>query len=338
MARYRRPFIIGFLLLLCLAVGEFWLYSAHRLGDYMHKRALGGVSVADLCQSSDIGGFPFRLKVSCDGFAAPVRMGGETMFFGAEEAHGVASLFSPNHIQLTFSSPLVARKADGSPLAKLRHDGMVLDIAWSLSGLSQARLDMKSLDWRPESPQAGVAFNVQNLTATAAPAGPDASALHYDLTGDGLTVPVLQALLQKNDLGRFSIGGAITPTPASGDDVGAAVEDWRKKSGAITIDQLQWQAGDLSLRISGALSLDDAHRPAGRLNVTAEGAGPLLARLGVPVAAAQANAILGALLGKPAQAAPSGAKADSISLPLTLANGQVFLGPIRLPATVAPLY
>ena len=119
-----------------------------------------------LCQSSDIGGFPFRLKVSCDGFAAPVRIGGENVFFGAEEAHGVASLFSPNHIQLAFSSPLVARKADGSPLAKLRHDGMVLDIAWSLSGLSQARLDMKSLDWRPESPQAGVAFNVQNLTAT----------------------------------------------------------------------------------------------------------------------------------------------------------------------------
>ena len=97
MAGYRRPLIIGFLLLLCLAVGEFWLYSAHRLGDYMHKRALGGVSVADLCQSSDIGGFPFRLKVSCDGFAAPVRMGGRDDL--------LRSRGSARHRQLVFAQP-----------------------------------------------------------------------------------------------------------------------------------------------------------------------------------------------------------------------------------------
>ena len=176
MALYRRPLVIGFLLLLCLAVGEFWLYSANRLGGYMHQRASAAFRSPISVPSSDIGGFPFRLKVSCAASPRRCESAAKTIFFGAEEAHGVASLFSPNHIDLTFSSPLVRAKADGAPLAKLRHDGMILDVAWSLSGLSQARLDMTSLDWRPESPQAGVAFNVQKLTATASPqSGPDAA-------------------------------------------------------------------------------------------------------------------------------------------------------------------
>jgi hypothetical protein len=336
MSRSRRPLLIGLVVLLCVALGEFWLYSAHRLAGYMDKRALGGVSLADLCHTSDIGGFPFRLKLSCNEFTAPVRIGDELVLFGAEDAHGEASLFSPNHILLTLSSPLVVQKSGGGPLAKLRHDGMTLDIAWALSGLSEAKLDMKSLDWRPETPQAGVAFNLQNLTATAAPqTGEGLGALRYELTGEGLAIPALQALLQKNDLGRFTLSGKVSPAPAAAADFRAALEDWRKKSGSVVIDHLQWQAGDLNLKIDGALSLDEAHRPAGKLNVTAEGAGPLLARLGVPIAATRVNAVLGALLGKPPA---QGAKADTLSLPLTLANGQAYLGPVRLPATVPPLY
>ncbi|WP_374546911.1 DUF2125 domain-containing protein [Rhodoblastus sp.] len=340
MARYRRRLIIGFIVLVCLAIGPFWLYSANRLAAAVHEPALGGLSIADLCQSSDIGGFPFRLKLSCNGFAAPVRVGGETLYFGAEEAHGETSLFSPDHIRLAFSSPLVAQKAGGAPLAKLRHDGMTLDIAWSLAGMVAARLDMKALDWRPESPEAGVAFNLQSLSLKAdslnpTQSGPGANVLRYELTGDGLTVPALQALLQKNDPARFTLAGTITPTPAPAATWRDAAETWRKNAGAVAVDRFEWQSGDINLRIQGALSLDDAHRPAGTLSVTAEGAGPLLARLGVPVAAAQAGAILGALLGKP-QAAP--AKADTLSLPLTLVNGQVLLGPIRLPVSLSPVY
>jgi hypothetical protein len=336
MARYRRPLIIGLIVLLCVAIGEFWLYSANRLASYMHERTLGGLSLADLCHSSDIGGFPFRLKLDCKEFTAPVRMGEGVVLFGAEEAHGAASLFSPNHIVLTLSSPVVMQTSAGEPLAKLRHDGMTLDIAWSLAGLSSARLDMKALDWRPETPRAGLAFNLQSLTARAEPqAGQAPGSLRYELVGDGLMIPALQTWLRQNDPARFTLAGAVTPAPAPAEDWRAAAENWRQKSGAVTIDRFQWRSGDVNLAIDGALALDEAHRPSGRLNVTAEGAGPLLARLGLPAGAARAGAVLGALLGKPA--APD-AKADTLSLPLTLAGGQIYLGPVRLPATVAPLY
>ncbi|MCI4678549.1 DUF2125 domain-containing protein [Rhodoblastus acidophilus] len=336
MARYRRPIIIGLIVLLCVGVGEFWLYAANRLGFYVHQPILGGQSLADLCQSSDIGGFPFRLKLSCTGLTAPVRVGGGVIYAGVEEAHGVASLFSPNHIVLTISSPLVIQRSNGAPVAKLRHDGMTLDVAWGLSGVAAMRLNATSLDWRPESPEAGVAVNVQNLAVEAVPqGGPDTPAgLRYDLVADGVTAPALQALLKDKAPGHFAASGEITPPPKPGRDWRAALEDWRKKSGALRIQHMEWRSGDLSLRLDGALSLDDNHRPAGRLNVAAHGAGPLLTRLGVP-AAAQAPDLLGALLGKTTAA---NAGTGALKLPLTLANGQILMGPLRLPATLRPLY
>ncbi len=328
-----RRLVIGLILALCLGVGEFWLYAAHQLGRYVNEQTFGGASLADFCASSDIGGFPFRLRLSCADFSAPMRTAQGDILARAQEAHGEASLFAPNHVVLTLSSPIVLLKPDGAPLAKLRHDGMTLDFTWSTHGLEAADLAVKSLDWRPEAPQAGINFDMQTLAAEAKPLA-DGS-LHFDLAGQGVTAPLVQQWLQATDLGQFKVSGRIAPAPRQTGDWRAAVEDWRRNSGAVSIEKFDWRAGDLDLRVDGALALDDAHRAAGRLNVAAKGAGPIFARLGLPVSAAQAQNLLGALLGKPAARSEDG---DAIALPLVLAKGQVFLGPLRLPATLAPLY
>ncbi|HUO55248.1 MAG TPA: DUF2125 domain-containing protein [Rhodoblastus sp.] len=334
MAKYRRSIVIGLIVLLAVGVGEFWLYAAHRLGDYVHQPILGTASLADLCETSEIGGFPFRLKLSCHNLTAPLRAGDSLYYAGVEDAQGVASLFSPNHIVLTFSSPMVIQAARGAPVGKLRHDGMSLDIGWGLAGVARARLETKALDWRPEAAGAGVAVNVQKLAVSIAPQSiPEGAALHFELAGEGVTVPALQSLLQNNDPGRLRLAGAMTPPPASGEDWRAAAEDWRAKSGVLAIQRLEWQAGDLSLRLDGALSLDEAHRPAGRLNFVAQGAGALLARLGLPASAAQAGNVLGALLGK-----PSSQTDDNLNLPLNLSGGRIFIGPFKLPVALNPLY
>jgi hypothetical protein len=133
-----------------------------------------------------------------------------------------------------------------------------------------------------------------------------------------------------------SFSAVVSPAPAQGGDWRAALEAWRGKSGAVAVEKLQFRAGDASLTLDGTLALDDAHRPAGRLNLTARGAGPLLAQLGVPAGLAQARNVIGALLGKPA--ADKSADSDSLSAPLLLDKGRVFLGPLRLPAALDPLY
>ncbi len=333
-SRFLRRLLLGLILLLCLAVGEFWLYAANNLARHMHEKTFGDASLADFCASSDIGGFPFRLRLKCANFAAPLRTGQGEVLARAEEASGAASIFAPSHLVMTLSSPLTLQKPDGTVLAKLRHDGLTLDVAWSRAGLDKADLDIVALDWRPESPDMGIAFNLQKLTAQIQPL-PDAGALRFAVAGDGLTSPALQALAQKSDLGRFTLTGRIAPPPGASANWRAALEDWRQKSGAVTIEMLDWQAGDLSLRVDGALALDEAHRASGRLNAAAKGAGPLLARMGVPALASHAQNLIGALLGKPTT---KPADPDTIALPLVLANGQGFLGPLRLPASRAPVY
>ncbi len=340
MALSRRSVITASIVLLCLGLGEFWFHAANRLGYYVNQPLLGGKPLADLCDGNDTTGFPFRLKLNCNKLTLPLRVGDGLFYVDAKEAQGVASLFSPNHIVLTLSSPIVVRKADGSTFATLRHDGMTLDAVWGLSGLRQIRLDAAAIDWRPESPAAGVAVNVQKLAASAGPqGGPGApSSLRFDLSGDGVTAPALQALLNSAGAGHFAASGDITPAPRLGEDWRAALEDWRRKPGSLTIEKMEWQAGDVSLRIDGALTIDDAHRAAGRLNLAAQGAGALLVRFGVPSSSAQTQNLLGALLGSGAKGNANQGGANALRLPLTLANGQVFVGPFRLPQKLQPLY
>ncbi|WP_294538213.1 DUF2125 domain-containing protein [uncultured Rhodoblastus sp.] len=333
-SRLLRRLGLGLVLLVCLAIGPFWLYSANRLAAYMDQKTFGDASVADFCASSDIGGFPFRLRVKCGGFSAPLSIGQNDVLAKVEQARGEASIFSPGHLSMSLSSPVSLQKPDGSVFAKLRHDGLTLDVAWSRAKLDKANLDVAALDWRPESNDAGVAFNLQKLSAQLQPLREE-GALRFDLAGEGLTSPLLQALIQKSDLGHFALKAKISPAPAPAADWRAALDLWRQNAGAVAIEQFDWQAGELALRIDGTLALDEAHRPSGRLTLAAKGAGPLLTRLGVPAFAAQAQNIIGALLGKPA-AQPE--DRDAIVLPLVLAKGQVFLGPLRLPASLAPLY
>ncbi len=181
-------------------------------------------------------------------------------------------------------------------------------------------------------------MNIQKLAASARAQGdPDApSSVHYELSGDGVTAPALQALLNSAGPGHFAASGDIAPAPRLGEDWRAALEDWRRKPGSLTIEKMEWQAGDMSLRLDGALSIDDSHRLSGRLNLVAQGAGALLVRFGVPNSSAQTQNLLGALLGPGGGA--KGRGANALRLPLTLANGQVFIGPFRLPQKLLPLY
>jgi hypothetical protein len=142
-----------------------------------------------------------------------------------------------------------------------------------------------------------------------------------------------------------TIGGVIHPAPSMAANLRDAAEDWRQKSGALGIERLEWRFGDTSLNAEGALVLDESHRPAGRLNLAAKGAGPILSRLGLPPGLAQAQILLGALFGRAGAARTEPTGQDSkppddaaLKIPLILAKGQISLGPVRLPFALAPLY
>lgn len=326
----RRSYFIGAFLAIGIGFGLFWLYAAQRLGDFLHQPLAAGATLADLCESSDIGGFPFRLKLNCNHFVAPIQIGGKILLAGMDEAHGVASVTAPDQIVLTLSSPILLRDEQGADFGSLRHDGLTLTLKFDAQGVATATLAAEALDWRPDAPQAGIAVHAAQISADAARKD---DAIAFKAQAQDVIAPALQALLGKKDPGQFALAGALAPAPDPTLGGAAALDAWRQRNGALRIDELRWSSGDFSLKIMGALALDDQHRATGKLDVAAQGAGPLLSSLGVPAPALQAQNILGALLGGPKPQTPEG-----LDLTVTLVNGRVAVGPLRLPLRLDPLY
>ncbi|MBB4198813.1 hypothetical protein CCR94_09055 [Rhodoblastus sphagnicola] len=330
--------VLGVVTALALGLSLSWLVAAQKLGDYLHQPAFNGVAFADFCGGSEIGGFPFRLKLTCSQMKAPLKLGGGDLVFTADEVKGVASLWSPNHVVLSFSSPVALRNAGGG-FAKLRHDGATFDFAWGFGGLTEVAVNARALDWRPEVIDAGLAFNAQTLNFVARPSSRDGVAsLRVEADVTGLTAPLLQSLLRDPGPNALTVSGDLFPLLAPRNDWRQALEDWRRAQGAARIDKAEWRWGALTARFDGVLALDDAHRLAGTLNIDARGAGPLAARLGLPMAPGAANALLGALLGgKPSARDRDKPGDDSIALTLRLAQGGAYLGPLHV-GVLTPLY
>jgi len=336
--RFVSRVLLGLAAVLTLGFCFGWLYGAQKLGDYMHQPAFNGASLADFCGGSEIGGFPFRLKLTCARLKAPLSGDADALVFVADEVKGVANLWSPNHVTLTFSSPVALRRPEGG-FAKLRHDGATLDFVWDRErGLSQAAANGRALDWRPEVLQAGPAFNVQALRFSAHPAARDGvDTLRVEASAEGVTAPLLQSVLGDSAPSALVVSGDLFPLLPPNDNWRAALEDWRKAQGSARIDKGEWRLGALTAQFDGVLALDEAHRLAGTLHVKARGAGPLAARFGLPLAPDAAGALLGALFGgKPAQSADK-PRDDSIAMTLRLLDGAAFLGPFRI-GGLTPLY
>jgi hypothetical protein len=328
--------LLGAATALMLAFSLFWLFAAQQLGHYLHQPAFNGAAFVDFCATSEITGFPFRLKLTCGGLKAPLQTGGGELVFTAEEVKGAASLWSPNHAVLNFSSPVVLRSADGA-FAKLRHDGAALDVAWGMDGLTEAAVQARALDWRPEAPDAGPAFNAQSLEFAARPSTRNGvRILRVEADVDGLTAPLLQSLLGNPAPSALSLAGDLYPLLTPHENWRAALEDWRKAKGLARIERGDWRWGTLTASFAGVLALDDARRLVGTIDIDARGAGALAARLGLPVAPGAAGALLRALLGgkPPPQDKPQD---DSIAMTLRLTDGAAFLGPLKI-GTLAPLY
>ena len=116
------------------------------------------------------------------------------------------------------------------------------------------------------------------------------------------------------------------------------LERWRQGGGRVDVTSASLTKGGFKLDGSGHVMLDDLHRVEGRINAQATGLAPILARLGVPVAALNVGNLLNGLLklgkGQPSPATDPGA----MPLPLKFEAGEIFFGPLKMPVTLRPLY
>ena len=157
----------------------------------------------------------------------------------------------------------------------------------------------------------------------ARPAADDA--VLVTATVDGIASQFLDGLVGNTEPGGVSIEASIpridTLRPSAQAPPFPPVERWRRAGGAVHVARAEGVKGAFKLAVSGDLSLDDAHRLAGRVDAAIEGAQPLLAHVQLPSMAGNFLKL----------------SAGTLKLPLAMANGRVSIGPFAV-ARLLPLY
>jgi hypothetical protein len=331
------PFAVLALMAVAWAVGWFVIRGQMQSGldRWITAEAAAGRRWA--CADRRIGGFPFRIEVSCSSLALErpdmqATLGPVTI---------VSQVYKPGHVIAEAAGPL-----------QVRAGSTVVEATWSLL--------QTSVQAGPAGPQRGdlvaekpvvkvTSAALDPFTITAArlethlrPNPAQMTTADWALRAEGAAIPGLDALVGGAEPADLDLVLAVTRArdlPAR--PVAAELERWRTAGGQVEISRIGLVKGPRRVEGSGTLGLDELHRPQGQLDVATARIEGFLGQF-VGGKAGGAAALLGALLGAPSAQAqqPDGRKAGLTPLPpLRLEGGKLRLGPLVIPGVrLDPLY
>jgi hypothetical protein len=316
--------IVG--ILLFGAYGVFWSIAAGRIEEEAASRARAAhEKLVDVSwQTMRVAGFPFSFRLELGGAVIIDKAANPPVELRAPKL--TASIVPWNFRTVWFAAPdglSTLYGPDTAPLAKL--DAAAADGA--LAAGEDGGLTVWATLYRAKA-EAGPAISARRATlwfilpAPAAHAGLGVAALLEDVAP-----PIVPPAFGKT---IDSVGAGVTLTnpwpPGSPRQAAAA---WRDAGGALQLDHFQLRWGTLGVTAAGSLSLDVDLQPQGTLTGALAGADQLMSAL---VAAGRIKAsdarIAGMalmMLGKPG---PDGR--TEIPATLTIQNGEMTLGPVRL--------
>lgn len=338
------------LLLLFAGLGVFWAFMTWRAGHEIDRMLVREAAHGRdwTCPNRTIGGFPFRIEISCDkpSFAGEAR--GRSWRGEVERAVAVAQILSPRHIVAEVTGPLAVIDSAGGRL----------DLSWDLlHGSIEVRpgalasLDRLSIEMtRPKLALVGygpldarASGELVDFHLRRAPGRPEAeNAFDIASRGTALAVPIADQLLG----GEAPVDMDLVATLLQGEQLGSGtppgnLEAWRRAGGRLQVSRVLLSRGAQRVEGTGMLGLDERHRPQGRLDLSVVGADDLLQHFGLSPKAAQIGGLIAGVLGgrvpKAGQAEAAPRPAGDVALPLRLDDGKVFLGPLPV-ARLAPLY
>jgi hypothetical protein len=363
----RRYTILLFVILAVIAGWSgFWKFAADKaqqtIDGWRAREAKSGRIYN--CGSQDVGGFPFRIEVTCDRASAIFRGNEPQLELKADRLLVVAQVYQPGLIISEFHGPLTVGQPGKEP-----------------EFLASWKLAQSSVRGTPTAPQrASLVFDdpvVDRMSVT----GREnlLRARHIEVhgriaEGSVTSQPVIEVAVQ---LGQASAPGlhraAIPPIDATATALLRGLNDFSPKpwttrfreiqaaGGRIDITNVRIQQGDILAVGAGTLSINDSGRLDGQVRITIAGLEQFLAAIGAQqkiqasphmdklvgaldrlapglgdVARQQAGANLSAginMLGE--QTTLEGKRA--VTLPLRFSDGAAFLGPIPIGNT-PPLF
>jgi hypothetical protein len=359
-------YVLGFLLLLALGAGWTWAW------DYaagMAQAALEGWRAREAkagrvynCGSQSVGGYPFRIEVSCANASAIFRSNQPPVEIKAGSVLVATQVYEPTQITSDIGGPVTVAKIGGEPIVVAN---------WALG--------RSSVSGTPKAPQrVSLVFDqpVVNLVTD----GRQQNLLRAQrievhgriVEGSAASNPVIEVVLRLKQASAPGFSRAtVQPVDAEITAVLHGLGDFSPKPWRDRFRELQERGGHIDITAakirqgatlavgSGSLAIDRNGNLDGQVNVTVAGLEPFLVAIGAPqavqkshsldkvagmldrlspglgdVAREQAGANLSTgltLIGKPASLEGR----QAVTLPLRFKDGTAFLGPIALGNTPA---
>ena len=299
-----------------------WYYAASKtevvITETLTREAQSGRQWT--CPNRRVSGFPFRIEVNCD---APT-------FTSKQEGKSGSGTLAGLSVQARVADPTRAIAVLKSPF-KLEAENGSITIDWqdartslsrtslssSNNSLGEFSLDISQVNISakpPNSPPLSGTISRMNInlaqdTDMDKQAASSFSAPFKFLAKlDGIAFAPFDTLSGNAHPLNLELQLRATHVPfkplASRE---AALEIWRQAGGSVSLALLELNKGTLHLDAKGDLSLDEEHKPAGKIALNFQGLEKIFAQLGAP---------------------GLGAFGSSNKLSLNLKNGKVLLGPI----------
>jgi hypothetical protein len=325
--------LTGIVLVALVVYAAYWHYIAGTLRDQLlpwaQARATEGYNIH--WDDAEIGGFPgaFRFDFTNLSFdtlrPVPVAV-------NASSASAWAMPWNLKHWEFTTPSGARVVEPSGSAGFEMRR----VDGAVDVEGRVVTAIDVTALGLTGLGLAQGTAIGDAEAHIEL-PATPPQS--HAD-TALGLSLQLSDATLPAavpgfgNTLSGFSFTAQLRGGLPPGQIV-PALTHWRDDGGTIELQSLRLRWGSLLVDASGTLALDQTLQPEGAFSAVITGqdaAVDVAVKTGAlkPSDAGVAKAVLGLL------ARPNGNGDKALTLPMTIQNRQLYLGPAKL-ANIPPI-
>lgn len=305
------------------AVMDAWIAREERLGRHW------------TCPDRAIGGFPFRIDISCvqPTFTSKIegRQGSGSLGGLAVTARAV----DPKQVIAVFASPLKVAAETGET-AELSFANARASYRGTPGAVDSMSLELE----QPVAILSASGIQPQKISAQKtefhlrrAPGADPATDLA--LSSTGVNSDLLNALTADAAPGALELRATVTRfAPAPPKDWRETLETWRQADGEARFERISLTKGPIILNLSGNLRLDDQRRPEGEIAGTAAGATQILRAFGIDLGGG-AGGLIGALLGGSAKA--SNAPQKALPFSIRMDQGRMYIGPIPGPR-LRPLY
>lgn len=182
----------------------------------------------------------------------------------------------------------------------------------------------------------GQKISVRGISALIKPltdfsdTSPDTDALEFSLTAQGIVLPSWPILPLPPKVALFSLAGHIRGTLP--DTVSpAAIAAWSEAGGTVEIQHLALEWAPIGLEGSGTVALDPQGQPLAAFSTKVSGLVPFMDRL-QETGTLSANAATSAKLMLSVLSRSDHRGRSTVELPMTIQDGGVMLGPVRVAA------